>query len=61
MHGFKKERKIDPGSAERKADELIRNTYRTLMSRGMKGCYVFCTDDAVADYLEARIPGRIGS
>ena len=59
MHGFKKERKIDPKSAERKADELIRNTYRTLMSRGMKGCYVYCTDDRVADFLEAQLPERI--
>ena len=40
LAGYKKELKEDPVSAEIKADEIIRNTYRTLMSRGMKGCYV---------------------
>ncbi|HCT7101457.1 TPA: DUF2075 domain-containing protein [Pseudomonas aeruginosa] len=24
--------------------DLIKSTYRTLMTRGMKGCYVCCTD-----------------
>lgn len=26
------------------ADRIIRNTYKTLMSRGQKGCYVYCED-----------------
>ena len=34
------------------ADEIIKNTYRTLMTRGMKGCYVYCTDTALAEYLK---------
>ena len=34
------------------ADEIIKNTYRTLMTRGMKGCYVFCCDKALAEYLK---------
>jgi len=55
LRGYKKERVSNPIVAERKADELIRNTYRTLMSRGMKGCYVYCTDDRVAEYLEKRL------
>lgn len=25
-----------------KADELIKNTYRVLITRGMKGCYIYC-------------------
>ncbi|ANU11981.1 ATP/GTP-binding protein [Planococcus antarcticus DSM 14505] len=25
-------------------DQLVRNTYKTLMTRGMKGCYVYCVD-----------------
>ncbi len=37
------------------ADKLIRNTYKTLMSRGMKGCYVYCEDKALADYLVRQI------
>ena len=55
LHGFKKLRAAQPVEAEKRADELIRNTYRTLMSRGMKGCYVYCTDEAVADYLERHL------
>ena len=33
-------------------DEIIKNTYRTLMTRGMKGCYVYCTDNALAQYFK---------
>ena len=35
-----------------KADELIRNTYRVLLSRGMKGCYIYCEDRALGEYLK---------
>lgn len=45
----------DPKDAQRAADEIIRNTYRTLMTRGMKGCYVHCTDPALADYFRAQL------
>lgn len=37
------------------ADAIIRNTYKTLLSRGMKGTYLYCTDSALSDYLKARI------
>ncbi len=56
LKGYKKELKEDPISAELKADELIRNTYRTLMSRGMKGCYVYFVDEATADYFKGKLP-----
>ena len=36
-------------------DLIIKNTYRTLMTRGMKGCYVFCTDAETAEYLRGRL------
>ncbi len=38
--------------AKKIADNLIKNTYRTLMTRGMKGCYVYCTDSNLSEYLE---------
>ena len=38
------------------ADGVIRNTYRVLMTRGLKGCYVFCTDRKLAGYLRAQVP-----
>jgi DUF2075 family protein len=56
LHGFKKEWKKNPQLAELKADEIIRNTYRTLMSRGMKGCYVWFTDPSVSEYFRAKLP-----
>lgn len=40
--------------AIRIADRIIKNTYKVLMSRGMKGCYVFCTDAGLRDYLRER-------
>ncbi len=55
LHGYKKELKEDHVKATKKADEIIRNTYRTLMSRGMKGCYVWFVDDAAADFFRRRL------
>ena len=46
--------KKDPENALKVADEIIKNTYRTLMTRGMKGCYVFCTDKKLSEYLKKR-------
>jgi DUF2075 family protein len=56
LNGYVGERKLNPEAADAKADELIRNTYRTLMSRGMKGCYVYFTDPDVKEYFESRMP-----
>jgi DUF2075 family protein len=40
------------------ADRLIRNTYKVLMTRGQKGCYVYCEDKALADYFRSHLkPG----
>ncbi len=35
-------------------DPIIRNTYKTLMTRGMKGCYVYCTNKELENYLKSR-------
>lgn len=56
LNGYVGERKLNPEAADAKADELIRNTYRTLMSRGMKGCYVYFNDPDVKEYFESRMP-----
>lgn len=55
IHGYKKEAKVNLVAANKKADELIRNTYRTLMSRGMKGCYVYFTDKATENYFRKEL------
>lgn len=45
----------DHEKAHALADMIIKNTYRTLMTRGMKGCYVYCTDAPLAEYLRSRL------
>lgn len=37
------------------ADKIIRNTYKTLLSRGQKGCYVYCEDRALHEYFKHRV------
>ena len=41
--------------ANKIADRIIKNTYRTLMTRGMKGCYVYCVDKNLQNYLKSKI------
>jgi SOS-response transcriptional repressor LexA len=41
----------NPTEALQAADAIIKNTYRTLMTRGMKGCYVYFCDKALADHF----------
>ncbi|VAW63810.1 ATP/GTP-binding protein [hydrothermal vent metagenome] len=38
-------------AATKKAETIIKNTYRTLMTRGQKGCYLYCTDKETNDYF----------
>ena len=45
----------DQDEAIEVADEIIKNTYRTLMTRGMKGCYVYCEDKELSNYLKERL------
>ena len=37
------------------ADRIIRNTYKTLLSRGQKGCFIYCQDPALRDYIRQRL------
>ncbi|MEN1451115.1 DNA/RNA helicase domain-containing protein, partial [Pseudomonas aeruginosa] len=54
IRGYKKLMKENPELARKETDLIIKNTYRTLMTRGMKGCYVFCTDEETARYFRGR-------
>jgi len=51
IHGFKPMLKSDPESAREIAERIIKNTYRTLMTRGQKGCFVFCVDRETNEYF----------
>ena len=41
------------------ADTIIRNTYRVLLTRGIKGCYVYCIDKKLQKYLKKVIKEKI--
>jgi DUF2075 family protein len=61
LFGLKRLAVQDAQQAERLADRIIKNTYRTLMTRGMKGCWVYCTDEETARWFRARSkPGKAG-
>ena len=34
------------------ARQLIKNTYKTLLTRGQKGCYIYCEDKALSRYIK---------
>lgn len=52
VKGYKKMLKENPEEAKEQLDLIIKNTYRTLMTRGMKGCYVYCTDKEMRVYFK---------
>ena len=60
LKGIKTMYKENPQKALVLADEIIKNTYRTLMTRGMKGCYVYCVDKQLAEYLKECLKIRKG-
>jgi DUF2075 family protein len=54
IKGYKKLFKEDPDAARTKADRIIKNTYRTLMTRGQKSCSLFSLDPETNDYFRNR-------
>ena len=55
INGIKKLAQQNPIKAMNLADEIIRNTYRTLMTRGMKGCYIYCTNKDLNEHFKRMI------
>ena len=55
LHGYKRDLNEGVEGTEKKADLIIKNTYRTLMTRGMKGCYIFSEDLETRDYFRNRM------
>ncbi len=60
VKGYKKLLKKQPEVAKKRADTIIKNTYRTLMTRGLKGCYIYCTDPETNAYFKALAPEKQG-
>jgi DUF2075 family protein/broad-specificity NMP kinase len=55
IKGYKTLLKKDEKAARKKIRSIIKNTYRTLLTRGMKGCYVYFTDKETEKYFKNRI------
>jgi DUF2075 family protein len=51
IRGYKTAMQRDPTTTYQRVDRIIRNTYRTLMTRGMKGCYIYCVDQETQEYF----------
>ncbi|PNS09051.1 DUF2075 domain-containing protein [Solilutibacter silvestris] len=58
IRGWKTLVKQDREGTLERLDAIIRNTYRTLMTRGMKGCYIYCSDGETRGYFRTRLHGR---
>lgn len=43
------------GTSEEEFLQLVKNTYRVLLSRGLKGCYVHFMDEETRNFVESRI------
>lgn len=55
IHGLKSLLKTNPARGNQMAELIIKNTYRTLMTRGMKGCYVWSSDYETLQWLTQKI------
>ena len=55
IKGLKGLYKKDKEKALSIADRIIKNTYRTLLTRGQKGCYIYCVDNNLKEYLKHRL------
>lgn len=60
MRGYATAIKSNQIETEQRTDRIIKNTYRTLMTRGMKGCFVFCVDHETNEYFKHQIERNQG-
>ncbi len=55
LRGITQDLRHEKPNALKLADAIIKNTYRTLMTRGMKGCYIYCTDQETQEYFKENL------
>ncbi|MBO6701105.1 MAG: DUF2075 domain-containing protein [Pseudomonadales bacterium] len=55
IRGYKKLLNENPEKASAKADRIIKNTYRTLLTRGQKSCSIYCCDHETEEYFRAAL------
>lgn len=59
VRGYKKMLRDDPSEARALADRIIKNTYRTLMTRGQKSCLIYSADPETREYFRSRLMGKL--
>lgn len=59
VRGYKTLMRTDPDATTARVDRIIRNTYKTLMSRGLKGCYVYIAPPSQPIVRAARRTGPV--
>ena len=57
IRGYKQVLRDQPIEGALRLTQIIQNTYRTLLTRGIKGCYVYCTDPETQAHFRARVGG----
>lgn len=55
VSGYKKLFRSNPAEAKKRGDEIIKNTYRTLMTRGQRGCFIWSEDEETREFFKAAI------
>jgi DUF2075 family protein len=58
VFGYKKLQREKPDYAAKIGDEIIKNTYRVLMTRGQRGCFVWSVDPETNDWLQQQAAPR---
>jgi hypothetical protein len=58
VKGLKKIQREDPDQARELGERVVKNTYRTLLTRGQKGCFVYCTDPETLEYFRSFLSSR---
>ena len=53
--GIKKMYKENRTIANELSDTIIKNTYRVLLTRGIKGCYIYCVNKELNNYFKEQI------
>lgn len=64
--GWSGNRKVSHDNVVRRAKEeefvnLVKQTYRVILTRGMKGCYVFFEDGPTRDFFRNRVKAEAAS
>jgi DUF2075 family protein len=58
VKGYKKRLKENPIESAVLLDKIIKYTYRALMTRGMKECYIYCTDEETSQFFKSLISSQ---